>query len=264
MEIPVKTEAFSGPLDLLLHLIEKNKVNIYDIPIAEITDQYMAYLSNMSIPDLDNESEFLVMASTLVNIKSRMLLPAEKDENGEEIDPRSELVERLLLYKMVKYSAELLAEREDENGVGQYIFKEPEIPPEVAKFEVKPDISELTKGLTLSKLHEIYDFLVKRQNDKIDPVRSTFGEIRREPVSLANALKSLTDYMKDHDSFDFTDYLMKQPDRLHIVVNFLAVLHLMKMGAVEAVQDGPHDDISVRFVKDPEFTDEDIAQMGDM
>ena len=90
-----KLEKFEGPLDLLLHLIEKNKVSIYDIPIFEITNQYMEYVNAMEEEDLDIVSEFLVMTATLLDIKSRLLLPAEKDENGGEIDPREELVTRL-------------------------------------------------------------------------------------------------------------------------------------------------------------------------
>ncbi|MCD8335878.1 MAG: segregation/condensation protein A, partial [Lachnospiraceae bacterium] len=88
MGIPVKLEKFEGPLDLLLHLIEKNKVSIYDIPIVEITDQYMEYISHLSGETLDVMSEFLVMAATLLDIKSRMLLPPEVTEEGEEVDPR--------------------------------------------------------------------------------------------------------------------------------------------------------------------------------
>ena len=100
MEIKVKLEAFEGPLDLLLHLIEKNKVNIYDIPIVEITAQYLEYVQAMEEEDLDVVSDFLVMAATLLDIKCRMLLPKETTAEGEEEDPRSELVERLLEYKM--------------------------------------------------------------------------------------------------------------------------------------------------------------------
>ena len=96
MDLEIKLEVFEGPLDLLLHLIDKNKVNIYDIPIVEITAQYLDYVRQMDKEDLDLVSEFLVMAATLLDIKSKMLLPKEVDESGEEEDPRAELVERLL------------------------------------------------------------------------------------------------------------------------------------------------------------------------
>ena len=103
MALEVKLEAFEGPLDLLLHLIDKNKVNIYDIPIALITDQYLEYVAGMEKEDLNVVSEFLVMAAMLLDIKSRMLLPAPEEEEDETEDPRQELVEKLLEYKMYKY-----------------------------------------------------------------------------------------------------------------------------------------------------------------
>jgi len=103
MAIPVKLNVFEGPLDLLLHLIDKNKIDIYDIPIVEITDQYMEYIHAMEKEDLGVMSEFMVMAATLLDIKCRMLLPKEINEEGEEEDPRAELVQKLLEYKMYKY-----------------------------------------------------------------------------------------------------------------------------------------------------------------
>ena len=100
MALPVKIENFEGPLDLLLHLIDVNKFNIFDIPIVEITEQYLEFVRNMETKDLNVMSEFLVMAATLLEIKAKMLLPVEVDEEGEEIDPREELVQKLLEYKM--------------------------------------------------------------------------------------------------------------------------------------------------------------------
>ena len=112
MGIPVKLEVFEGPLDLLLHLIDKNKIDIYDIPIVEITNQYMDYIKQMQKEDLNVMSEFLVMAATLLDIKCRMLLPKEVTEEGEEVDPRKELVEPLLQYKIHNDVANELTERQ--------------------------------------------------------------------------------------------------------------------------------------------------------
>ena len=114
MGIPVKLEVFEGPLDLLLHLIDKNKIDIYDIPIVEITNQYMEYIRGMQKEDLNVMSEFLVMAATLLDIKCKMLLPKEVNEEGEEEDPRKELVEQLLQYKMYKYMAYELKDRQSD------------------------------------------------------------------------------------------------------------------------------------------------------
>ena len=194
MRIEVKLEAFEGPLDLLLHLIEKNKIDIYDIPIAEITDQYMEYVNQMESSDLDTMSDFLLVAAQLINIKSRMLLPKEEKENGEETDPREELVNRLLEYKMYKYSAELLKGRED--FASAFLFKEPTIPREVAEYEEKPEISEIIGDLTLAKLHNIFNFVIKKQTDKADPIRSNFGKIQKEPISLSEAINELQNFSK--------------------------------------------------------------------
>jgi len=112
MGINVKLQVFEGPLDLLLHLIDKNKVNIYDIPIAMITEQYMEYVNQMDKEDLNVVSEFLVMAATLLDIKSKMLLPKEVNEEGVEEDPRAELVEKLLEYKLFKYMSYELKDRQ--------------------------------------------------------------------------------------------------------------------------------------------------------
>ena len=121
MGIPVKLQVFEGPLDLLLHLIEKNKIDIYDIPIVEITSQYMEYIRQMEREDLNVMSEFLVMAATLLDIKCRMLLPKEINEEGEEEDPRAELVEQLLQYKMYKYMSYELRDRQVD--ADQYFYR---------------------------------------------------------------------------------------------------------------------------------------------
>ena len=142
--ITYKLEHFEGPLDLLLHLIEKNKVDIYDIPIVEITAQYLEYVRNMEREDLNIVSEFLVMAATLLDIKAKMLLPKEVNEEGEEVDPRAELVSRLLEYKRYKILAEELADREE--GAARHFYKNSSLPPEVAKYQPPADLDELLDG----------------------------------------------------------------------------------------------------------------------
>ena len=112
MDMTFKLQVFEGPLDLLLYLIEKNKVNIYDIPIVEITAQYMEYVNQMKKDNLDTLSEFLVMAATLLDIKSKMLLPKKEEEEQEQEDPRAELVQQLLEYKMYKCMANELKDRQ--------------------------------------------------------------------------------------------------------------------------------------------------------
>ena len=228
-------EHFQGPLDLLLHLIEKNKVNIYDIPIVEITNQYLEYVRAMEREDLNVVSEFLVMAATLLDIKARMLLPKEVDEEGEEIDPRAELVERLLEYKTYKLMAQELASLEDD--AGQHLYKRPTIPREVAKYETPVDLDQLLDGWTLAKLKRVFEQVMRRQEYKRDPIRSNFGTIRREPVSLEQRIVSVLGYARKRRRFGFRQLLETQADRLEVVVTFLAILELMKVGKIHLTQE---------------------------
>ena len=140
MAIPVKLNVFEGPLDLLLHLIDKNKIDIYDIPIVEITDQYMEYIHAMEKEDLGIMSEFMVMAATLLDIKCRMLLPKEINEEGEEEDPRAELVQKLLEYKMYKYMSYELRDKMAE--AAKSIYKLPSLPKEVEDYKAPIDPQE--------------------------------------------------------------------------------------------------------------------------
>ena len=172
MDLTVKLQAFEGPLDLLLHLLDKNKVNIYDIPIVEITNQYMDYIREMQRQDLNVMSEFMVMAATLLDIKSRMLLPKEVNEEGEEEDPRAELVQRLLEYKMYKYMSFELKDRQVD--AQRYLFREQQLPKEVESYRQPIDYEELIGEMNLKKLQDIFKSIVKRQVEKIDPIRSHY------------------------------------------------------------------------------------------
>ncbi len=243
MGIPVKLEVFEGPLDLLLHLIDKNKIDIYDIPIVEITNQYMEYIRNMQREDLNVMSEFLVMAATLLDIKCRMLLPKEINEDGEEEDPRSELVEQLLQYKMYKYIAYELKDRENDSDLVMY--KGPSIPEEVEEYVEPVNLDKLLGDLTLRKLNDIFRDVMKRQNDKIDPVRSKFGKIEKEEVSLSDKFTYIHSYMRDHRRFSFRQLLEKQHSRMQVVVTFLAILEMMKLGEIHVEQDHTCGDILI-------------------
>ena len=144
MGLSVTLEVFEGPLDLLLYLIEKNKIDIYDIPIVVITEQYLDYIKKMQTEDMNVMSEFLVMAATLLDIKCRMLLPKEVNEEGEEEDPRAELVQKLLEYKMYKYMAYELRDKQVDAAKSWY--KKPMLPKEVADYQLSLiHISEPTR-----------------------------------------------------------------------------------------------------------------------
>lgn len=243
MGIPVKLQVFEGPLDLLLHLIDKNKIDIYDIPIVEITNQYMEYIRAMDKEDLNIMSEFLLMAATLLDIKCRMLLPKEVNEEGEEEDPRQELVEQLLEYKMYKYMSYELRDRQVEGERSWY--KEPAIPEEVQEYVEPVDLDILLDGLTLAKLNSIFKDVIKKQVDKIDPVRSSFGKIEKEEVTLPQKLDYVLDYAREHRKFGFRQLLERQCSKTQIVVTFLAILQLMKEGAIDIDQEQPFEDIMI-------------------
>ncbi len=243
MEMKFKLESFEGPLDLLLHLIEKNKVNIYDIPIVEITDQYLEYIDEMKKQDLDVMSEFLVMAATLLNIKSKMLLPKEAVVEEEAEDPRAELVQQLLEYKMYRtYAYELRDRQVDAN---QIFYKVPTIPDEVLAYEEPIDVDELISDLTLNKLNVVFQSVIKRQKNRVDPVRSRFGEIKKEEVSVDEKMIEISEYARNHKTFSFRELLEKQCSRVQIVVTFLVILELMKAGEIRIVQENIFDDIQI-------------------
>lgn len=248
MGIPVKLEVFEGPLDLLLHLIDKNKIDIYDIPIVEITNQYMEYIRNMQREDLNIMSEFLVMAATLLDIKCRMLLPKEVTEDGEEEDPRQELVEQLLQYKMYKYMAYELKDRQTDADC--VLYKRPTIPEEVQGYVEPVDLDLLLGDLTLSRLNAIFQDVMKRQTDKIDPVRSKFGRIEKEEVSLSDKFTYIRGYMKSRRRFSFRQLLEEQHSKMHVVVAFLAILEMMKLGEIRVEQEDTCGEIMIERTGD--------------
>ena len=243
MAIPVKLEVFEGPLDLLLHLIDKNKVDIYDIPIVEITEQYLDYIKQMETEDMNVMSEFLVMAATLLEIKCRMLLPREVDEEGEEIDPRAELVQKLLEYKMCKYMSYELRDRMID--AERSFYKIPTLPKEVADYRQPVDYEELIGDMTLQKLHEIFKQVMKRQEDKIDPVRSTFGKIEKDEIDLGLKTTYVEAYVRSHKTFSFRKLLEKQHSKMEIIVTFLVVLEMIKTGRIGIEQEDTFSDIII-------------------
>ena len=251
MEIDVKLDAFEGPLDLLLHLIEKNKVNIYDIPIAEITEQYLMYLAEIPEEDMDRASEFLVMAATLINIKSKMLLPPEVNEEGEEIDPREELVQQLLEYKMYRYIADELRGRQMD--AGYVMYKDPSIPKELLSYREPPDVDKLFAGVELEDLHSIFERLMKQQVQRLDPVRSRFGKIEKESVTLPDKLDKLKKYARKHKRFSFRKLMEDTETKMDIIITFMAVLEMMKHGSIVVRQDHAFDDIEI----ESKLTEED-------
>lgn len=245
MGIRVKLEVFDGPLDLLLHLIEKNKVDIFDIPIVMITEQYLEYVNNMDTKDMNIMSEFLVMAATLVRIKSKMLLPVEEEEEEEFEDPRQELVERLLEYKMYKYASFELKDRQVD--AGKVFYKEPSLPDEVKNYKEDVDFEELLSDVTLTRLQDIFDSVMQKQVDKIDPIRSNFGEIEKEEINIEDHMIFLEEYAMLHGTFRFRQLLEKGRGKIYVIVTFLGILEMMKTGKLTIEQEDLFDDILITY-----------------
>lgn len=260
MAIPVKLEVFEGPLDLLLHLIDKNKVDIYDIPIVEITEQYLDYIRQMEREDMNVVSEFLVMAATLIDIKCRMLLPREVNEEGEEEDPRAELVERLLQYKMCKYMSYELKDRMVD--AEKSLYKRPTLPPEVLAYRQPVDYEELMGDMTLNKLHEIFKQVVRRQEDKIDPVRSAFGRIEKEEIDLDLKTAYVEAYVRSHKTFSFRKLLERQESRMEVIVTFLVILEMIKTGRIGIVQEDTFSDIVITVLETEETAPLQLTSVG--
>lgn len=242
-EIRVQLDAFEGPLDLLLHLIEKNKIDIYDIPISEITAQYLEYIRDIPAEDMDRASEFLVMAATLIQIKSKMLLPPEYDEEGEEIDPRQELVLALLEYKMYRSISEDMRDLQEE---GEKVFyKEPTIPDAVMKYTPKVNLDEICKDVTMDDLRSVFDRIMQQQLSRIDENRSKFGKIKKETVSLPEKMKNLTGFARKHRKFSFRRLMEDCTEKMDVIVTFVAVLEMIKQGNLVVTQETLFDDIQL-------------------
>lgn len=218
----IKIQNFEGPLDLLFHLIEKNKIDIYDIPIDEITDQYTDYLFEMQELDLEIASEFLLMAATLLHIKSKLLLPNPKEEAEEEYtDPREELVLKLVEYRRYKRFSEVLKTREDEYR--KVFYKLPE------EIDIKKENQPIE--LSYDELNRIYVELMERNEKKMNKNTGKMTQIlQREKVTLKSKIREVVRTLLNKSYFKFSDvFSRKTKSKLEIVTGFLAVLELAKL-----------------------------------
>ena len=191
-QVTIRLDAFEGPMDLLYHLIEKNEIDIYDIPIASLTDQYLAYLDAAEDRNMDGMSEFLVMAATLLEIKSKLLLPKPKKEAEEEgPDPRAELVERLLEYKKIKgVTAEWKARAEE---AARLLYKPAD--KAIAKLRREEDqpLEDFLMGVTMEDLYLAFQEVMQRKESKVDHVRSSFRAVERDLFTIQDKM----DYIRD-------------------------------------------------------------------
>lgn len=221
--IHFKLPVFEGPLDLLLHLIKENKIDIYDIPIALITRQYLEYLELMKELNLEIAGEFLVMAATLIHIKSRMLLPKEEPKEGLIEDPRTELVERLLEYQRFKEASRMLRRREE---VWREVFHRQ--PPEKEDIEAEPD--------TLLIEADIFD-LISAFRSLMEKAPQEVIEITRQTLTVAEKVNLIMEKLEGEDSIRFEELFEGDHDRASLIVTFIALLELMRLGLIRAYQE---------------------------
>lgn len=233
----VKLEVFEGPLDLLLYLIKKDEVDIYDIPIERITNQYMQYLSLMQLLNLDVAGEFVVMAATLMYIKSRMLLPEDQQvtdteaEDGE--DPRWELIRQLVEYKKFKDAAFQLAQREEEQS---RIF-----PRQVADDRpAEPGADKPLAEVSIFDLINAFSEVLKKAN-----AREEFREIIEERFTVSDKIEEILYTLRDRVDVKFLDLFSEVASRAEIVVTFLALLELIRLKRLRVTQAGAFGDIHV-------------------
>jgi segregation and condensation protein A len=233
----IKIKNFEGPFDLLFHLIEKNQIDIYDIPINEITDQYMDYLFAMKELDLEIASEFLIMASTLLHIKSRLLLPNKSEKQEEEPDPREELVLRLIEYKKYKDICLLLKLREQQ---WEKVFYKP---PEVV--EIKP--GERVIELSAAELKKVYVDLILKNKRKINRKANEISQIvQHERVSVKSKMKEIVRVLLVKSFFNFSEiFSVKSRTKTELLAGFLAVLELVKLKVATIEQKKLFSDIYV-------------------
>jgi len=233
MSVHITLAQFEGPLDLLCHLIDRNEVEIHDIPIALITEQYLAVLYGTEPLDLELASEFLVMAATLLEIKSRMLLPGVDTLSQDAVweDPRTELVERIVEYRRYKEAALHLQELESQ--FGQRYYKEPE------DLDVLLERgSEGLKDLSLETdiLVEALQRVLEKM-DRLDSHRETyFRTMRRDPYTVEEKMGWITERLKAAGRLRFKTLFAQDTDRLEVITTFLALLELMRGGRVKVLQ----------------------------
>ncbi|MBW2182423.1 MAG: segregation/condensation protein A [Deltaproteobacteria bacterium] len=239
MTYKVTLDIFEGPLDLLLYLIKKNEVDIYAIPIAVITDQYLEYLDLMKALNLDVVGEFLVMASTLTAIKSRMLLPpSEDEEEGDEgIDPRAELMEHLLEYQRYKEAAHQLKDRE---LLEKDIFTR--LQPEEQSLQVDKDTAVIEVNL-----FDLVDALRKVIERK--DLAGDFMEVTVEKISVKDKMVAILEKLKENQQITFQSLFDEVTTKYEIIVAFLSILELMRLRAVKVFQVHPYGEIRVISLK---------------
>lgn len=244
MELPkIKVADFEGPFDLLLHLIKKNKMDIYNIEIYKITNQYLRYLDEMKEMDLEITSEFIVIAATLIEIKSKSLLPKVKvkDENEEDIENKLKL--RLIEYKQIKAVSSFFKERHINSG--EIYSKKPEII-EIEEEKAPKSNEDIFKNLTLIDLYNIYNNILDTYHNKQNNINVVQRKIYTDKYKVEDKMKELLDRFNNANVIEFRSIIKESESKLETVVTFLALLELIKLRVIIAYQEGNFKEILMK------------------
>lgn len=240
MSYKVKLQSFEGPFDLLVYLIENAEMSIYDIRISEITNQYLEYLKAMEESDINVATEFMVLASTLIEIKSKMILPRMSVEGQvlEEEDPRADLVERILEYKRFKKAAEILQERQERS---QHIFEKPQ--EDISEYLENPDEY---LSLDLKQFASAFSLFIQKKQ-KVEAVRKHYTRIERERSTMEGRIRMIlgTVRRKIGQIFSFRELVPNKDDRYDVVVTFMSLLEMAKERVIRIDQKSLYGDIEV-------------------
>lgn len=247
----VRIDKFEGPFDLLIYLLENAKMDIYDIKVAEITEQYIAYLKEMEDLNIEVETEFIVLAAVLIRLKSHMLLPRVSDNPDDDViveDPRMELATRILDYMRTKKSAEMLQDREEYNLA---IHEKPA--EDLSKYVGEPD--EILRASDEQLVNAFILFLTRKK--KIEEVQRRYQRVRRRKESIETRIKDMTKILElrltpDTSGISFMELLPEEPDRYDITLSFMSLLSMIKNQGYDAEQQENFGEITV-VRKDPEI-----------
>ncbi len=241
----VKLDAFEGPFDLLVYLIEQNKMSIYDIKVSEITSQYLDYIRDAQAHDVNVAQEFMVLAAELIEIKSAMLLPVQKEGVAEieTEDPRRQLVARILEYKQFKEMAAFL---EDQAEITSHIHSKPQ--EDLSRYTGEPE--ELLKGDMNSFARAFMNFITRKQ--RLEAIHRTYERIERAKMSMENKIVQIAGFFKNRNEMKFSEMLKDDNSPFNKVMTFTTLLELMRQRSITAEQKKHFGDITVRKVQDNE------------
>ena len=248
MELPkIKVADFEGPFDLLLHLIKKNKMNIYNVEIYKVTNQYLRYLDEMKEMDLEITSEFIVVAATLIEIKSKTLLPKHKVEEEDEEDIEKKLLEKLIIYKKIKEATEFFKGKYTSSG--NIYTKKPEV---IEEIKGPVDNDELLRNVTLLDLYNIYNKILENYREKQNKFNVVQKKIYVDKYKVEDKMNELLERVNSNNVIEFDSLMKESSCKLETVVTFLALLELIKIRTINVYQDESFGNILIKRRRDSE------------